>query len=78
MKPDDRRQPLTPHALGDPFGPPTTARPVRCLHCGESYPSSSLWWDGEWWRCPVEGCDGVGYGFDVHDVDSVLFVGVER
>jgi len=62
----------------DPFGPPAISVLVSCLHCGESYESYRIEWrietdsDGKphgFWCCPIEGCDGKGFGFDILPVD---------
>lgn len=68
--------PLSPD--GDPFGPPSISTLVGCLHCGEEYDSYRIEWrvetDGHgqrhgFWCCPIEGCDGKGFGFDIYPVD---------
>ncbi|MEM6391603.1 MAG: hypothetical protein AAF797_02390 [Planctomycetota bacterium] len=68
-----KRPDLHPHAAHDICGPPQVPEMVSCLHCGLSYPSTEieyrLWPDGVWrWSCPVRGCDGIGYGHDIHHV----------
>lgn len=69
--------PLDPDA--DYFHPPSISTLVGCLHCGEEYDSYRIVWrietdaDGNphgFWCCPIEGCDGKGFGFDIHPVDS--------
>jgi hypothetical protein len=51
---------------------------VGCLHCQEVYDSYLIEWrikedaDGKphgFWCCPVAGCDGKGFGFDIFPVD---------
>lgn len=71
---------LPPEALDDPFGPPKENKPVTCLHCGEVYDSYRIEWrefpDGEgkqgFWCCPIEDCDGRGYGIDIYPVDGQI------
>lgn len=63
-KPDD----------GDPFGPPPISTLVCCLHCGREYDSYRIEWRAEpgkrgFWCCPIPGCDGIGFGFDILPVD---------
>ncbi len=62
----------------DPFGPPATSILVACVHCGEEYESYRIEWRIEtdaggkrhgFWCCPIEGCDGKGFGFDIFPVD---------
>lgn len=62
----------------DPFSPPTISTEVHCIHCGEEYDSYRIEWrierdaDGAahgFWCCPIEGCDGKGFGFDIFPVD---------
>lgn len=62
----------------DPFGPPAVSTVVQCLHCGEQYDSYRIEWrvttdaDGTrhgFWCCPMTGCDGVGFGFDILPID---------
>ncbi|HUT58235.1 MAG TPA: hypothetical protein VNA25_10345 [Phycisphaerae bacterium] len=64
-------------AMDDPFCPPAEPCRVCCLHCGQEYDSSQIVWrsgaNGAFWCCPVEGCDGAGFGFDIHPVDSPLW-----
>jgi hypothetical protein len=64
----------TEEALDDPFCPPAEPCIVFCLHCGQTYSSHEIVWrdDGQmgFWCCPVEGCDGKGFCFDIHPVDS--------
>ena len=67
-----------PPASSDPFGPPTVPTLVGCLHCGQEYESYLIEWrvrpsyDGKprgFWCCPMPGCDGIGFGFDILPVD---------
>ena len=62
----------------DPFGPPAVSTVVHCIHCGEEYDSYKIEWrierdaDGTehgFWCCPMPGCDGMGFGFDIFPVD---------
>ena len=65
----------------DPFGPPRTAVEVGCLHCGQVYCSDRIWFDERdggppgpegrrgFWACPVAGCDGIGFAFDIWPTD---------
>ena len=62
----------------DPFGPPAVSTVVQCLHCGEQYDSYRIEWrveqnaDGQphgFWCCPIAGCDGKGFGFDILPID---------
>jgi len=63
----------------DPFYPPEIPTLVGCLHCGQEYESYLIEWrvskgfDGKphgCWCCPTEGCDGIGFGFDILPVDQ--------
>ncbi len=65
-------------ASADPFRPPDVPTLVACLHCGQEYDSYRIEWrierDSEgrphgFWCCPVPGCDGKGFGFDILPVD---------
>jgi hypothetical protein len=65
-------------ADGDPFRPPAIPTLVTCLHCGQSYESYRIEWRVEmthggelhgFWCCPITGCDGKGFGFDILPVD---------
>ena len=57
----------------DCFKPPPRNILVHCIHCGEEYDSYRIEWrvleDDEgrmgFWCCPIEGCDGKGFGFDI-------------
>ncbi|MCI0479771.1 hypothetical protein L0Y59_04455 [Candidatus Uhrbacteria bacterium] len=51
---------------------------MHCIHCGEEYDSYRIEWrverdaDGQehgFWCCPIPGCDGMGFGFDIFPVD---------
>jgi hypothetical protein len=62
----------------DPFRPPAVPTEVSCLHCGQTYDSSRIEWrvetaeDGSlrgFWCCPISGCGGVGFGFDILPTD---------
>lgn len=62
----------------DPFRPPEVPTLVGCIHCGEEYESYRIEWrefvndKGEtvgFWCCPIPGCDGKGFGFDIFPVD---------
>ncbi len=70
---------LPPEALDDPFRPPEEAVEVGCIHCGNSYSSDEIVWRNEpgkegkgFWCCPIPGCDGIGFQFDIHPLDSLL------
>ena len=68
---------LPKEALEDPFRPPDVACQVRCLHCGQEYSSDTIVWRIEggqgFWCCPIDGCGGRGYQFDMHPLDSLLW-----
>ena len=60
--------------------PPEKPTPVRCEQCGKQYSSADMvWWVDEdcppdafqdyGWRCPTEGCWGMGFGEDVRPTD---------
>jgi hypothetical protein len=62
----------------DPFAPPAISTEVHCIHCGEEYDSYRIEWRTErdadgavhgFWCCPMESCDGKGFGFDIFPVD---------
>jgi hypothetical protein len=66
------------NADADPFRPPAIPTLVACIHCGQEYDSYQIEWrvepdaDGRphgFWCCPVAGCDGRGFGFDILPVD---------
>lgn len=71
---------LPSDALEDPFRPPDEPVQVRCLHCGQEYSSDQIVWRKDdddpqgFWCCPIEGCDGMGFQFDIHPVDSDLWI----
>lgn len=64
-------------SASDLFKPPAVPTLVRCIHCGNEYDSYRIEWrvltsrDGPhgFWCCPMEGCDGKGFGFDIFPVD---------
>ena len=69
---------LPPEALNDPMRPPSTSVEVHCIHCGNEYESYLIAWreyagkDGEihgFWCCPMPGCDGAGFCFDIFPTD---------
>ncbi len=62
----------------DPFRPPAVSILVGCLHCQEVYDSYRIEWriegsaDGKrhgFWCCPIPGCDGKGFCFDIFPLD---------
>jgi len=68
--------PLNPET--DPFRPPAVPTLVACLHCGQEYDSYRIEWRVEhdqegkphsFWCCPIPGCSGMGFGFDILPVD---------
>lgn len=69
---------LPPEAHNDYFHPPSVPTEVWCLHCGKSYDSYLIEWreesssagriDGRW-VCPMPGCGGAGFGFDIYPTD---------
>lgn len=69
--------PIDPQA--DHFRPPSIPTLVWCMHCHEEYDSWKMHYeivtgkDGEphgFWRCGTPGCNGAGFGFDIHPVDE--------
>jgi hypothetical protein len=69
---------MPPNRDSDPFAPPAIPTEVCCLHCGETYDSWQIEWrmlddaDGierGFWCCPIHGCDGKGFGFDILPTD---------
>jgi len=69
---------LPREAMDDPFRPPEEPCRVRCLHCDQEYSSAQIVWRDGFWSCPVEGCGGAGYQFDIHPLDSPLWGGDEN
>ena len=70
--------PIRPNKDDDPFHPPEMPVEVQCLHCGQEYDSYRIEWlegigpDGRiegFWCCPIPGCDGKGFGFDILPTD---------
>ena len=63
-----------PNGADDCFGPPATPVECFCLHCGHIYMSDLLLGvdvDGTThYACPVKGCDGMGYKFDIFPVND--------
>jgi hypothetical protein len=62
----------------DPFGPPAIPTLVHCIHCDNEFDSYRIEWRVEYdvnghehgfWCCPMPGCDGKGFGFDIFPVD---------
>ena len=62
----------------DGMHPPSIPQLVECVECGEEYDSWRIEWrvtrDAAgrvhgWWVCPVPGCGGAGFGFDIWPVD---------
>ncbi len=61
----------------DPFRPPTISVMVHCIHCHKEFDSYRIHWVEEefegqsqgFWCCPMPGCDGKGFGFDIFPVD---------
>jgi len=68
---------LPKEAMDDPFRPPEEPCMVRCMHCDQEYSSAQIVWRDGFWSCPVEGCGGAGYQFDIHPLDSSLWGGDE-
>ena len=72
---------LPPEAMEDCFHPPAESILVHCLHCGQEYESYEIIWLPHvddptdkhalpgMWCCPVEGCGGAGFKFDIFPVD---------
>jgi hypothetical protein len=65
-------------SANDPFRPPAVSTIVHCIHCNEEYDSYRIEWrietnsDGQqhgFWCCPIENCDGRGFGFDIFPID---------
>jgi hypothetical protein len=61
----------------DPFHPPSVPTLVHCIHCHEEYDSYLMQYRVEEfggkelgsWCCPMPGCDGRGFGFDIWPVE---------
>ncbi|HLW68943.1 MAG TPA: hypothetical protein VKS79_26765 [Gemmataceae bacterium] len=62
----------------DTFAPPKVPVEVGCLHCQQTYESYLIEWreytdeKGNtfgFWCCPMPGCDGKGFGFDIFPTD---------
>ena len=58
------------------MGPPKTPVEVYCIHCGNIYMSDRIRWqpdsdcfDDGIWVCPIDGCDGKGFCFDIFPTD---------
>jgi hypothetical protein len=65
---------MADHPKDDPFAPPDEPCEVTCLHCNRVYDSSLIRWvpyetssgrRGGFWVCPVPGCGGAGFTFDI-------------
>lgn len=63
----------TDEPIRNAFAPPAPPVHVYCLHCGSCYISDEIVWKqgvnspitkGNW-CCPVDGCDGTGFGCDI-------------
>lgn len=54
----------------DPFGPPEIPVECECVHCEQKFQSNTMVYDrqGGFWTCPVDECDGTGFGMDIHRV----------
>jgi hypothetical protein len=59
-----------------PFAPPRENIEVGCLHCGQAYDSYRIELRDEAgpggkpaWCCPIPGCSGLGFGFDIFPTD---------
>ncbi len=62
----------------DCFKPPAVPTEVHCIHCHREYDSYLIEWrefpnetggtDG-FWCCPMPGCGGKGFGFDIFPTD---------
>ncbi|HKQ49055.1 MAG TPA: hypothetical protein VJZ71_13375 [Phycisphaerae bacterium] len=61
----------------DPFHPPKVPVRVQCIHCDPEYVSDQIEWvvmetaEGPqgFWCCPMPGCDGKSFGFDIFPTD---------
>lgn len=69
---------MKPDPDSDCFRPPAVNTEVGCLHCQQVYDSYRIEWregadaDGRpwgFWCCPVPGCDGKGFLFDIFPTD---------
>ncbi len=69
---------MSDDSASDPFAPPAVSTEVCCIHCGETYDSWQIEWRIEktprgdehgFWCCPIPGCDGKGFGFDILPTD---------
>lgn len=67
LPPDPGKAPPNPE--DDPFKPPVDSVRVRCMHCSEEYDSSGIKYVNGFWRCPIGGCDGAGFCFDIWPID---------
>jgi hypothetical protein len=72
-------EPHEPNPETDPVCPPKKNCVVVCLHCREQYDSYRIHWVEEppvegkrrsFWCCPIDGCDGKGFRFDIHPIDA--------
>jgi hypothetical protein len=64
-----------PPDFDDPFRPGlSSTRKVKCIHCDRTYEEKEIRWGyryGSWlWWCKHAGCDGAGFGFDIHPVEG--------
>ena len=62
--------------------PPAEPIMVHCIHCDQEYDSDQIMWVPHaddstdkhalpgMWCCPMEGCDGAGFCFDIFPVDK--------
>lgn len=69
---------MSDDSQSDPFAPPEMSTEVCCIHCGETYDSWQIEWrvladstgkERGFWCCPMPGCDGMGFGFDILPTD---------
>ena len=54
--------------------PPNIPVMVRCIHCGAVYRSDEMKYEKRrgialWW-CKDPGCEGAGFGVDIHPIES--------
>lgn len=70
--------PNSPQAQSDCFKPPAVPTLVHCIHCHNEYDSYQIEWRIDvdqagrthgFWCCPMPGCGGKGFGFDIFPVD---------